>query len=558
MVNDTSRPVSLAPTGQPGDSKLGSNVTKTSNPSSSVRKSRTEVASPARTSNGDPVTTGAPKPRRQRKAKSATSNSSESVKRGESINPSSLAQGSPLRGEVNGVSGTSTKGSSPRGKRSTNSTKSRRTRTRPESGTTNSPDTEPTESVTRPKLGKKGTARPCLARASSSSLTKKLKVIVRRLPPNLPEYVFWQAVQPFVPFPVPTDPTASRTVTIGKQGEEWHSVPETKDGTPPESTDAERLLSHPKTEPDTAADTAPQDTTSLDEVTVTRTVCIPPTFASAEVGGYYRWFLPGKVSTNPNKPPVSARAYLRLKTTEELLQFHRKFNGHVFVDSRGCHYQALVEFAPGAWYPRPTHREDTQVGTIQDDPHFQNFVEALRNPSNSDQSKESTPSTEPLPTTTHLLEFLQAKKQQESGRKLTIDKVGTGKQPGVLVLQKPLEKGPKRGERRPKKSITTSTESTAKPSRGERSKKSSKRTDVASTEGGSRSLKNEGTATANPRVKGNPKRNQDTLATADRKPKSSVPRDRARKSKVNEVQETSKKKRGKPREKSKVAETEPK
>ncbi|KAJ1966874.1 hypothetical protein IWQ62_002193, partial [Dispira parvispora] len=242
-----------------------------------------EIALPARAGNGGLATTGSAKSRRPRKAKSTVSKSLESARSGESTNPLPLAQGSPIRGELNGVSGTSTKGNSPRGKRNTKSTRSDKTRTRPEGDASNHPDTESVESVNRRKPGKKWKTRSRPARASSSPLSKKLKVVVRRLPPNLPEHVFWQAVQPFVPFPVPTDSTASRTVTIGKQGEEWASVPETKIATPSEPADPEPLSPHTKTESGTTPDISSQNTAPVDTATVTRTVRIPPTLASAEV-----------------------------------------------------------------------------------------------------------------------------------------------------------------------------------------------------------------------------------------------------------------------------------
>lgn len=35
-------------------------------------------------------------------------------------------------------------------------------------------------------------------RAAAAAATERLKTVVRRLPPNLPEDVFWQSVQPWV------------------------------------------------------------------------------------------------------------------------------------------------------------------------------------------------------------------------------------------------------------------------------------------------------------------------------------------------------------------------
>jgi regulator of nonsense transcripts 3 len=54
-------------------------------------------------------------------------------------------------------------------------------------------------------------------KAQAAAPVDRLKVIVRRLPPNLPEEVFWQSVLPWV-----TDETASwRVFHPGKTRKRW-------------------------------------------------------------------------------------------------------------------------------------------------------------------------------------------------------------------------------------------------------------------------------------------------------------------------------------------------
>ncbi|KAI5121911.1 hypothetical protein M0805_000240 [Coniferiporia weirii] len=55
-----------------------------------------------------------------------------------------------------------------------------------------------TETSTKTKSSRSKPERKAKAAQSSNAVTDKLKTVVRRLPPNLPEDVFWQSVQPWV------------------------------------------------------------------------------------------------------------------------------------------------------------------------------------------------------------------------------------------------------------------------------------------------------------------------------------------------------------------------
>ena len=53
-------------------------------------------------------------------------------------------------------------------------------------------------SKSKPKEPKEPKEKERKARSSKQSHTERLKTVVRRLPPNLPEEVFWQSVQKWV------------------------------------------------------------------------------------------------------------------------------------------------------------------------------------------------------------------------------------------------------------------------------------------------------------------------------------------------------------------------
>ena len=141
----------------------------------------------------------------------------------------------------------------------------------------------------------------------------KLKVVVRRLPPNVPEAVFWKA--------------ASAWVTRPGSLEDGSGDGGANDGR-----------------------------TNID----------------------YAYFVQGKLKDGSRRgvtaesgvsPHVYSRAYLRFKTFDSLLDFHRGFDGHLFKDAKGNEYVALVEFAPFQRIPSDLARRrkaDPRQGTIEE------------------------------------------------------------------------------------------------------------------------------------------------------------------------------------------------
>ncbi|PWN37817.1 uncharacterized protein FA14DRAFT_183631 [Meira miltonrushii] len=160
----------------------------------------------------------------------------------------------------------------------------------------------------------------------------KLKVIIRRLPPNLPEHIFWQAISPWV---------------LRSESQKGVAPTEDKSGSLAESSSSK----------------------------------VP--FADQA------YFVPGKLKDGSRRgvqadsnasPHTFSRAYIRFHKTDDLVNFHRGFDGHLFRDSKGNEYFAVVEFAPFQRMPEDGVRRkkpDTLAGTIEEDEHYKQFVSIL-------------------------------------------------------------------------------------------------------------------------------------------------------------------------------------
>lgn len=104
----------------------------------------------------------------------------------------------------------------------------------------------------------------------------------------------------------------------------------------------------------------------------------------------------------------------------QIFIFRDKFDGYIFVDSvRGSDYAAIVEYAPFQGFPKSRARKkDKNVGTIESEQHFLNFLELMKQEEEADQKTE--PKLEysyqikddKKITSTPLIEFLSAKNQE--------------------------------------------------------------------------------------------------------------------------------------------------
>ncbi|KAH8309190.1 hypothetical protein KR059_006740 [Drosophila kikkawai] len=77
---------------------------------------------------------------------------------------------------------------------------------------------------------------------------------------------------------------------------------------------------------------------------------------------------------------ATCRAYIdmSMKDPEEVLQFRDRFDGYVFVDTRGVEYVAIVEYAPFQSFLKNRARNDEgKVNTIESESHYQEFMQRL-------------------------------------------------------------------------------------------------------------------------------------------------------------------------------------
>ncbi|KAA8588732.1 regulator of nonsense transcripts 3B [Etheostoma spectabile] len=108
-------------------------------------------------------------------------------------------------------------------------------------------------------------------------------------------------------------------------------------------------------------------------------------------------------------PHLFARAYINFKNQEDIVLFRDRFDGYVFIDSRGQEYTAIVEFAPfQKTAKKRSKKKDAKCGTITEDPDYKKFLEIY----NGDDDKlASTPET--------LLEEIEAKSKELVAKKTT-------------------------------------------------------------------------------------------------------------------------------------------
>lgn len=143
--------------------------------------------------------------------------------------------------------------------------------------------------------------------------------------------------------------------------------------------------------------------------------------------GKVDWFIykPGKDSADPSKPSRPARAYFRMTSEAYLLSLEEAVRRLTFEDALNTFTSPslvgppIVEFAPYGRTPGGRRRIDARAGTIDQDPEFMAFLEALANPTTSKEANAETlidgtaAKTEKV-TTTPLVQFLKDKKANKS------------------------------------------------------------------------------------------------------------------------------------------------
>ncbi|XP_014799664.1 PREDICTED: regulator of nonsense transcripts 3A isoform X1 [Calidris pugnax] len=76
-------------------------------------------------------------------------------------------------------------------------------------------------------------------------------------------------------------------------------------------------------------------------------------------------------------PHLYSRAYINFRNPEDILLFRDRFDGYVFIDSKGLEYPAVVEFAPFQKISKKKlKKKDAKAGSIEDDPEYRKFLES--------------------------------------------------------------------------------------------------------------------------------------------------------------------------------------
>ena len=62
---------------------------------------------------------------------------------------------------------------------------------------------------------------------------------------------------------------------------------------------------------------------------------------------------------------IFSRAYLNFNDPADVREFAAKFNGHVFVSTKGNQYKCSVEYAPYQKVPQPAKKRNPLENTIE-------------------------------------------------------------------------------------------------------------------------------------------------------------------------------------------------
>jgi len=88
---------------------------------------------------------------------------------------------------------------------------------------------------------------------------------------------------------------------------------------------------------------------------------------------------------------VFSRAFLNFNTAEAVYDFKAKFDGHVFVSTRGTQYRCTVEYAPFQKVPTVNTKKLAMEGTIQKGAKGQYIFHCRQTPRPATQSTTCCP-----------------------------------------------------------------------------------------------------------------------------------------------------------------------
>ncbi|XP_036330372.1 regulator of nonsense transcripts 3B [Rhagoletis pomonella] len=116
---------------------------------------------------------------------------------------------------------------------------------------------------------------------------------------------------------------------------------------------------------------------------------------------------------------ATCRAYITMKNYDDVFLFRDRFDGYVFVDTKGAEYPAIVEFAPfQGLVKNKSRRVDNKVNTIEQEPHYQQFLAKLEEDREAAKGGECKlefsldRKKEEKITSTPLLQYLANKKEK--------------------------------------------------------------------------------------------------------------------------------------------------
>ncbi|XP_004631262.1 regulator of nonsense transcripts 3A [Octodon degus] len=108
-------------------------------------------------------------------------------------------------------------------------------------------------------------------------------------------------------------------------------------------------------------------------------------------------------------PHLYSRAYINFRNPDDILLFRDRFDGYIFLGSKGLEYPAVVEFAPfQKIVKKKLKKRDTKTGSIEDDPEYKQFLETY---SMEEERTSANPET--------LLIEIEAKTRELVARKTT-------------------------------------------------------------------------------------------------------------------------------------------
>jgi len=88
-------------------------------------------------------------------------------------------------------------------------------------------------------------------------------------------------------------------------------------------------------------------------------------------------FLPGRTGA---KRPAPSLAYLALRSEAQVAELAQALHSLAFLSDKGVPYKPAVEYAPAQRVPRPGGRRDARADTLDAEPEYAAFLEALQAP----------------------------------------------------------------------------------------------------------------------------------------------------------------------------------